>query len=83
MAALVALAESPSAQDLEEGNDKVDPDGIFNIAADETTSTIDLDAELAGVKVDDAPAEDPLGTIVIDDDVTISDLDTGGGGDEE
>jgi DNA-directed RNA polymerase subunit beta len=74
-----ATAESPSAQDLEEGNDKVDPDGIFNIAADETTSTIDLDAELAGVTVDD-DKEDPLGAIEIDDDVTISDL---GGGDAD
>jgi hypothetical protein len=77
-----ATADSPSAQDIEEGNDKVDPDGIFNIAADETTSTIDLDAELAGVTVDDEEKEDPLGAIEIDDDVTISDL-GGGAADEE
>ena len=70
-----ASAESPSAQDVEEGNDKVDPDGIFNIAADETTTTIDLDAELAGVATDDEPADDPLGNIVVDDDVSIGDLD--------
>jgi DNA-directed RNA polymerase subunit beta len=69
-----ATAESPTAQDVEEGNDKVDPDGIFNIAADESTSTtVDLDAELAGVKNEDAK-EDPLGTIEIDEDVTIADL---------
>jgi DNA-directed RNA polymerase subunit beta len=71
-----ATSESPSAQDVEEGNDKVDPDGIFSIAADETTTTVDLDAELAGVKTDE-PADDPLGAIEIDDDVTIADLGTG------
>jgi DNA-directed RNA polymerase subunit beta len=76
-----ATAESPSAQDLEEGNDKVDPDGIFNIAADESTSTIDLDAELAGVDAGGTEdADDPLGNITIDDDITIGDL---GGGEEE
>jgi DNA-directed RNA polymerase subunit beta len=75
-----ATADLPSAQDLEEGNDKVDPDGIFNIAADETTTTIDLDAELAGVDAGSAAddADDPLGNITIDDDITIGDLDATG-----
>ena len=78
------MAESPSAQDVEEGNDKVDPDGIFNIAADESTTTVDLDAELAGVDTTAAAdAEDPLGNIVINDDVTIADLGGSGGQDED
>ncbi|MCW2959986.1 MAG: DNA-directed polymerase subunit beta [Thermoleophilia bacterium] len=72
-----ATAESPSAQDVEEGNDKVDPDGIFNIAADESTGTVvDLDAELAGVDTTSVKddEEDPFASLAIDEDVSIKDL---------
>jgi DNA-directed RNA polymerase subunit beta len=72
-----ATAESPTAQDVEEGNDKVDPDGIFNIAADEAVGTVvDLDAELAGVDTTAAKddEEDPFAALEVED-VSITDLD--------
>jgi DNA-directed RNA polymerase subunit beta len=72
-----AVPEMPSIQDTEEGNDRVDPDGIFQVAADETT--VDLDAELAGVtdtsaaKTEEGSDDDPFGDI---GEINISDLST-------
>jgi hypothetical protein len=64
-----AVPETPTVQDTEEGNDQVDPDGVFKVAADE--QTIDLDAELAGVDATATEEEDPFGDI---GDVDIKDL---------
>jgi DNA-directed RNA polymerase subunit beta len=70
------VAELPSVQDTEEGNDKSDPNNIFAVATDEATTTVDLDAELANVdsgSTTDA-AEDPFGDI---GEIDIKDLSAG------
>jgi DNA-directed RNA polymerase subunit beta len=78
-----ATPELPTVQDTEEGNDQVDPDGIFKVAADE--QTVDLDAELAGVSGGDTAAdgedaaEDPFADI---GEINITDLQNSGDGDE-
>mgnify|MGYP006275734591 CR=1 FL=1 len=72
------VPETPTAQDTEEGNDVVDPEGIFHTPADEATTTIDLDAELAASDSgsSDDEEEDPFADI---GEISIGDLD---GGDE-
>ncbi len=74
------VPEQPTAQDTEEGNDVVDPEGIFHTPADESTTTIDLDAELAGMSGSDEESEEEEDPFADIGEISIGDL---GGGEEE